>query len=248
MHTPHVLVCALPTGFLMVSPLASINTPVVVSTSPVYFTLFHHSSILGLSLLVVLLSVQPPLVYHRSTQQRVFLLLVRSFSNLSILRSLHQGHTASVQSVAFSPDGRHIVSSSHDHTICMWDAQTGAQVGNPLQMHTSSALSVVFSPNGRYIVSGSYDHKIYIWDAQTGDQVGSPLHGHTSVVESVAFSPNGRHIVSGSWDHTICIWDAHIGAQVGNPLQGHTDSVKSVAFSPDGKHIVSGSEDQTICI
>ena len=58
MRIPPVLVCALPTGYLMVSPLASINTPVVVSTPPVYFTLFHRSSILGLPLLAVPLFVQ----------------------------------------------------------------------------------------------------------------------------------------------------------------------------------------------
>ena len=66
-----------------------------------------------------------------------------------------QGHTDSVSSVAFSPDGRHIVSGSFDKTIRVWDVQTGGQVGNPLQGHTSSVNSVAFSPDGRHIVSGS---------------------------------------------------------------------------------------------
>ena len=73
MRVPHVLVCAPPTGYLMATPLASINTPVVVGSSPVYFTLSHRSSVLGLSLLAVLLSVQPLLVHCRSAQQHVFL-------------------------------------------------------------------------------------------------------------------------------------------------------------------------------
>ena len=157
-----------------------------------------------------------------------------------------QGHTDSVSSVAFSPDGRHIVSGSRDETIRVWDAQTGGQVGNPLQGHTSSVNSVAFSPDGRHIVSGSRDQTIRVWDVQTGGQVGNPLQGHTSSVRSVAFSPDGRHIVSGSDDQTIRVWDAQTGGQVGNPLQGHTGYVRSVAFSPDGRHIVSGSNDQTI--
>jgi len=78
-----------------------------------------------------------------------------------------QGHTDSVLSVAFSPDGRHIVSGSEDQTIRVWDAQTGAQVGNPLQGHTESVNSVAFSLDGRHIVSGSKDHTIQCWDAQT---------------------------------------------------------------------------------
>ena len=111
-----------------------------------------------------------------------------------------QGHTSSVSSVAFSPDGRHIVSGSQDYTIQVWDAQTGAQVGNPLEGHTKSVNSVAFSPDGRHIVSGSWDHTIQVWDAQTGAQVGNPLEGHTDSVDSVAFSPDGGHIVSGSED------------------------------------------------
>ena len=178
------------------------------------------------------------------------------FAKFAKIRGLHEvwptnqlvirGHTSFVFSVAFSPDGRHIVSGSWDETVCVWDAQTGAQVGKPLQGHTKPVRSVAFSPDGRHIVSGSWDETICVWDAQTGAQVGKPLQGHTSSVWSVAFSPDGRHIVSGSSDQTICVWDAQTGAQVGKPLQGHTSLVRSVAFSPDGRHIVSGSSDNTI--
>ena len=107
-----------------------------------------------------------------------------------------QGHTQQVRTVAFSPDGRHIVSGSNDMTIQLWDAQTGGQVGNPLQGHTSSVNSVAFSLDGRLIVSGSNDMSIQLWNAQTGGQVGNPLQGHKRPVKSVAFSPDGRHIVS----------------------------------------------------
>ena len=72
-------------------------------------------------------------------------------------------------SVALSPDGRHIVSGSYDKIVQVWDAQTGQQVGNPLQGHTSSVSSVAFSPDGRHIVSGSWDNTIRVWDAQTGE-------------------------------------------------------------------------------
>ena len=150
-----------------------------------------------------------------------------------------------MESVAYSPDGYHIISGSDDHTIRIWDAETGAQVGDPLEGHTSSVKSVAYSPDGRHIISGSLDHTIRIWDAETGAQVGDPLEGHTSWVESVAYSPNGRHIISGSCDGTIRTWDAEAGTAAGKPLREHTYAIQSIPYSSDGKHIVSGSYDNT---
>ncbi|KIJ38343.1 hypothetical protein M422DRAFT_176821, partial [Sphaerobolus stellatus SS14] len=153
-----------------------------------------------------------------------------------------------VQTLGFSPDGRHIVSGSDDQTIQIWDAKTGEAVGEPLQGHKGRVLAVAFSPDGKYIVSGSGDQTIQIWDAKTSEAVGEPLQEHINEVNAVAFSPDGKHIVSGSGDRTIRIWDARTGGAVGEPLQEHTDEINTVAFSPDGKHIISGSDDETIRI
>ena len=151
-----------------------------------------------------------------------------------------------MQSVAYSPNGRHIISGSEDCTIRIWDAETGAAVGNPLKGHTIAVQSVTYSPDGHHIISGSLDCTIRIWDAETGAAVLNPLEGHIDMVQSVAYSPDGRHIISGSSDRTIRIWDAETGTLVGTPLLGHTSFIKSVAYSPDGQHIVSGSWDGTI--
>ncbi|KIM28356.1 hypothetical protein M408DRAFT_329451 [Serendipita vermifera MAFF 305830] len=161
---------------------------------------------------------------------------------------LWKGHASNIIDIAYSPDGLNVASGSVDKTVRIWDASTGAPVGEPLKGHTSSVMSVTYSPDGQSIASGSADNTIRLWDAATGSPTGEPLTGHTAPVMSVAYSPNGRNIVSGSRDNTIRIWDVTMGKPIGEPATGHTDVVTSVAYSPDGQHIVSGSWDNTIRI
>jgi WD40 repeat protein len=148
-----------------------------------------------------------------------------------------EGHTAWVNSVAFSPDSKQIVSGSDDRTIRCWDAATGQQLLPALEGHTAWVSSVAFSPDSKQIVSGSDDRTIRCWDAATGQQLLPALEGHTESVSLVAFSPDGKQIVSGSDDRTIRRWDAATGQQLLPALEGHTAWVSSVAFSPDSKQI-----------
>jgi hypothetical protein len=72
------------------------------------------------------------------------------------------GHTSSVKSVAFSPDGQTIVSGSGDNTVRLWKLD-GTPLGNPFTGHTYSVNSVAFSPDGQTIVSGSNDKTVRLW-------------------------------------------------------------------------------------
>ena len=154
-----------------------------------------------------------------------------------------RGHTGRVTSVAFSPDGKRLVSGSQDNTVKVWDAQTGQETLT-LKGHTGAVRSVAFSPDGKRLVSGSQDGTVKVWDAQTGQET-LTLKGHTLWVTSVAFSPDGKRLVSGSQDCTVKVWDAQTGHE-SLTLKGHTGGITSVAFSPDGKRLVSGSQDGTV--
>ena len=77
-----------------------------------------------------------------------------------------QGHPDYVTSVAFSPDGKRIVSGSDDTSLRVWDAEREVQIGSPLEGHTWYVRSVAFSPDGTRIVSGSCDRTVRVWDAE----------------------------------------------------------------------------------
>ena len=72
-----------------------------------------------------------------------------------------------VNNVAFSADGRRIVSGSSDKTVKVWNATTGKELVT-LKGHNSSVWGVAFSPDGERIVSGSYDHTSKVWDIAPG--------------------------------------------------------------------------------
>ncbi|MFM2062804.1 MAG: hypothetical protein RLZZ507_2474 [Cyanobacteriota bacterium] len=155
------------------------------------------------------------------------------------------GHTSSVNSVAFSPDGSMVVSGSLDNTVRLWDAKTGEAIAQPITGHTGSVNSVAFNPDGNTVVSGSKDKTVRLWDVNTGKAIGQ-LYSHAQPVTSVAFSPDGNTIVSGSWDNTVWLWDLNTEEAIAQTFSGHTKPILSVAFSPDGKTIVSGSWDNTV--
>ncbi|KIM28371.1 hypothetical protein M408DRAFT_57282, partial [Serendipita vermifera MAFF 305830] len=90
------------------------------------------------------------------------------FENWPPVQNILFGHTDIVSSVAFSPDGKRIVSGSSDKTVRVWDAETGQAVGAPFQGHDQGVNSVAFSPDGKRIVSGSDDKTVRVWDAETG--------------------------------------------------------------------------------
>jgi WD40 repeat protein len=154
-----------------------------------------------------------------------------------------RGHTFFVSSVAYSPEGKFIVSGSADSTIKIWDLETGREIWT-LPDHDSTVKSVAYSPDGRFVASGSADYTIKIWDVENGQNI-KTLSGHTSVVNSLAYSPDGQFLASGSTDRSVRIWDIESGRAL-RTLLGHSLWVNSVAYSPDGRTIASGSRDTTI--
>ncbi|KAG8770863.1 hypothetical protein FRC12_004014 [Ceratobasidium sp. 428] len=169
------------------------------------------------------------------------------------------GHSAAVASVAFSSDGRRIVSGSFDYTIhshrivsCasdgvqIWDVAEFTPIGKLHSGHSFDVTSAAFSPDGHRIASGSKDKTVRIWDTRKIARTDTVLAGHSGHVTSVTFSPDGQRIASGSKDSTVRIWDVNTSPSPNISLVGHSAWVNCVTFSPSGQYVISGSNDNTI--
>ena len=155
-----------------------------------------------------------------------------------------EGHTDSVLSVEFSPDGQTLASGSRDYTIRLWDVATGNLL-RTLRGHANAVNSVAFSPDGKTLASASFDNTFRLWDAATGNLLRT-IEGHMNVdwVFSVSFSPDGETLAGGT-DDDIRLWEVGTGNEI-HTLEGHWGTVLSVSFSPDGKTLASGGTDDTI--
>ncbi|MFF7780445.1 trypsin-like peptidase domain-containing protein [Streptomyces tanashiensis] len=155
------------------------------------------------------------------------------------------GHFGTVDSVAFSPDGRTLATASSDKAVRLWDVITGKAIGAPLTGHSDAVLSVAFSPDGRTLATAGADRTVRLWDVATREtRLIGPEHSDTVV--SVAISPDGHTIATASSDGAVRLWDVVTGKAKGAPLTGHYDAVESVAFSPDGRTLATASSDRTV--
>lgn len=114
------------------------------------------------------------------------------------------GHQKLVNHVAFSPDGRHIVSASFDNSIKLWDGVSGTFVST-FRGHVGPVYQVCWSSDNRLLVSGSKDTTLKVWDVKTR-KLSCDLPGHKDEVYTIDWSVDGKRVVSGGKDRMIRIW------------------------------------------
>lgn len=148
----------------------------------------------------------------------------------------HERHDEQVESIAFSPDGKILASTSQDHTIQLWDITGSRQ--QTLKVHHTEVISITFSPDGKILASGTSTGDVWLWDIATGNHLQS-LKGQGSQVTSIAFSPDGRMLASPLNRGKIQLWD--IMNKHRRTFKTESMLVLCVAFSPDSKTLASAS-------
>jgi WD40 repeat protein len=168
------------------------------------------------------------------------------------------GHVWEVNSLAFSQDGRILVSGGLDGAVKIWNwhkEELLHTLNRPVDFFGSlvswfdssvgAIWSVAISPDGKTVAASGLQQPIQLWNTENGRLLRT-FTEHSDSVYTLAFSPDGETLASGGGDNTIRIWNFHTGELL-ETLE-HLGPVKSVVFSYDGKTLVSGSADATVKI
>lgn len=145
------------------------------------------------------------------------------------------GHKQAVNSIAFSPDGKWVVTASWDESVRIWDAATG-NLKDSLNGNHDEVLDAAFSPNGGLLATAHGDGTTILWDLDRRSSYS--LRGHFDTVYAVAFSPDGKRMVTVSVDGAAILWDVDMKTEI-QTLSGHKGQPRDAAFSPDGRYLAT---------
>jgi WD40 repeat protein len=154
---------------------------------------------------------------------------------------------ADLRAVAYSPDGKEIITGGRAGRGQIWNAETGKLIQGPL-FHPNVISSATFSTDGRRVIIGCQDFKVRVWDVATGQMI-RPELSHRDLVTSVQASADGRFILTASLDGTARIWRADTQQEVAmNSIFHHPDRVMDAAFSQDCRQVATVCFDGSIRI
>ena len=157
------------------------------------------------------------------------------------------GHTDAIRAVAYSEDGRQIISGGHDNAVRVWDLEKTPQDQGFVRVfrgHGGWVTACQFARQGRFAISGGYDQRIKLWDVEQYEEFRT-LAGHTDAVLAAGFSPDGTQAVTASRDHTARLWNLDDGSST-ELAEGHNYLAMRAAFFPGGDQILTAAFDDTI--
>jgi guanine nucleotide-binding protein subunit beta-5 len=152
--------------------------------------------------------------------------------NIKVRRSL-KGHNAKVLCLDWSTDKRHLVSSSQDGKLIVWDAFT-TNKEHAITMPTTWVMACAYGPSQNVVACGGLDNKVTVYPLTLDEDLSSrkrTVGTHTSYMSCCLFPGSDNQVLTGSGDATCALWDVESG-QVLQSFHGHNADVMSLDLAP----------------
>jgi WD40 repeat protein len=150
-------------------------------------------------------------------------------------------HEDAINAVAFSADGRLLITASNDHHARVWSVPGGVPITPPLR-HRDAVVFAAFGPDGRRAVTGSLDNTARLWDTTTGRPLSQPLR-HGEQVRAAVFSPDGATLYTGGADSIVQRWDIRPRSEIASAVP-HGTRIHAAEWSADGTLLATGGDDR----
>jgi WD40 repeat protein len=163
------------------------------------------------------------------------IIISQSFANVETV--LQKGHSRHITCMAYSPDGKYIVTGSIDNTLILWNAENSKQIRN-FAMHTDFIRSVYFSNDGKNILTSSGDNRALITEIATGKVV-TEIKIETDRLFRACYSPDNSKVLTMNDRDEIAVWDAVTGDKLGTFGKDYSAGITSQWFTPDGSKVMT---------
>jgi WD40 repeat protein len=148
----------------------------------------------------------------------------------------YPGHTAGVQGLAYSPDGKLLASGDEKGVLKIWQVADGKLLTR-INAHTDDITVLRFSPDGKMRASAGKDAAVKLWDAEAAFKPIVTLRGHSEFVYDMLFTPDGQNLLSLGYENSVRIWDV-ANRKEKTRLNG---AIAVMALSPNGKMLATGA-------